>query len=253
MINNFHEIESFIKFEPGSFYRFEVLVRNTDGHNILHTPEMSNRQKNILIKSYYVESQEYLDSIKHEMIQLATVTGARIYMSLDRKNNLKLIQELAKEMTSIVNNTIDGTRYGIKSLSNLITSKTSVKEVSDKNMRTIMFDVDTRSQVVLRAVRKYITNSGQIPYVLDSKQGYHVFCYKKFDNSNWKTELLPILVDVILNRYEATEQQAKKSAEQILQNYVNVEDNRLALVYHPAANCKYTPLPELPFKIKEKV
>ena len=34
MINNFNVIDNFLQFEEGTFYKFELLVRNTDGENI---------------------------------------------------------------------------------------------------------------------------------------------------------------------------------------------------------------------------
>ena len=35
MIDNFKTIENFMQFEEGTFYKFELLVRNTDGENEL--------------------------------------------------------------------------------------------------------------------------------------------------------------------------------------------------------------------------
>ena len=90
-INNFPVIEQFLEFEQGTFYKFELLVRNTDGNNPLYQEGYSNTNKNILIKSWYVDSKEYYEKIKHEMINLSNLTGARLYMTLDRKSNLKLV------------------------------------------------------------------------------------------------------------------------------------------------------------------
>ena len=35
MINNFNVIDNFLQFKEGTFYKFELLVRNTDGYNVL--------------------------------------------------------------------------------------------------------------------------------------------------------------------------------------------------------------------------
>ena len=77
MIDNFKTIEKFLKFEEGTFYKFELLIRNTDGNNVLYENAYSNTNKNILIKSWYVDNNEYLQKIKNEMITMANLTGAR--------------------------------------------------------------------------------------------------------------------------------------------------------------------------------
>ena len=47
MINNFSIIDNFLQFEDGTFYKFELLVRNTDGNNILYQKGYSETNKNI--------------------------------------------------------------------------------------------------------------------------------------------------------------------------------------------------------------
>ena len=68
MIDNFKVIDKFLQFEEGTFYKFELLVRNTDGKNILFPERVSNTNRNILIKSWYVDTKDYYEKIKHEMI-----------------------------------------------------------------------------------------------------------------------------------------------------------------------------------------
>ena len=51
MIDNFKVIDTFLQFEEGTFYKFELLVRNTDGENELFPERCSNTNRNILIKS----------------------------------------------------------------------------------------------------------------------------------------------------------------------------------------------------------
>ena len=65
-ISNFKVIDSFLQFEQGFFYKFELLVRNTDGENELFPERCSNTNRNILIKSWYIDSKEYYEKIKHE-------------------------------------------------------------------------------------------------------------------------------------------------------------------------------------------
>lgn len=232
MIDNFNTIDSFLKFEEGYFYKFEALIRNTDGENPLYYEGMSNTNKNILIKSWYVDTQEYYEKIKNEMKVLCNLTGARLYITLDRKSNKCLIRELFNKINQIITGVLNGNKYGIKSLNKLISSTTSSLETSDKSNRTIMFDIDTKDQDVLDGILLYITNKKQQPYVLETKKGYHVFCYKKFNILEWEKEAIDGFIkhvgvyQVKLSRLANIEQFVKDIKQ------VSVIENQLGLVYY---------------------
>lgn len=240
MINNFDKIEQFLEFEKGSFYKFELLLRNTDGNNDLYQEGYSKTNKNILIKSWYVDNADYLQKIKHEMITLANLTGARIYMTLDRKNNLSLVQELITKFTNVLCELAHGNEVSIKTISKILSSKTSVLETSDKKYRTLMFDVDTKDKNILNSVVKYIESKGQTSYVVDSRKGYHVFCYRKFDHSDW----LDFITHSIGQNFVPTDKTNASvdyavylaNAQDALKEQVAVQPNSLVLVYHPGKN-----------------
>ena len=232
MIHNFNVIENFMQFEKGTFYKFECLVRNTDGENILYEEGFSKTNKNILVKSWYVDNLEYYNKIKQEMIKMCNLTGARLYITLDRKSNVKLVQELIHALTDTLCDMIQGKEIGIKSLSKIFASKTSVKETSDKKFKTIMFDVDTKDVDTLDCIQLYIENKGQKPYILETKKGYHVFCYRKFDICKWQQESIDIWVDYCKDNCTLEQVQ---SLTHSIKEYVSVKDNELGLVYHPNA------------------
>ena len=121
LIDNFEEIEDFMRFqfEDGLFFKFEALVRNTDGSNDLYEEGYSNTNKNILIKSWYIDSPEYYVRAKKEMITLCNMTGARLYMTCDAKSNKKLIQTIVKEVNDMVLATLQGSVFGVKKLNKL--------------------------------------------------------------------------------------------------------------------------------------
>lgn len=232
MIDNFNTIDSFLNFEEGYFYKFEALIRNTDGENPLYYEGISNTNKNILIKSWYVDTQEYYEKIKNEMKVLCDLTGARLYITLDRKSNKCLIKELFNKVNQIITGVLNGNNYGVKSLNKLISSTTSILEVSDKQKRTVMFDIDTKDQDVLDSILLYITNKKQQPYVLETKKGYHVFCYKKFNIIEWEKETIHGFIKYIgvyqvnLSRLANIEQFVKDIKQ------VSVIENQLGLVYY---------------------
>ena len=233
MIDNFKVIDNFLQFEEGTFYKFELLVRNTDGENILFPERVSNTNRNILIKSWYVDTKDYYEKIKHEMVTLSNITGARLYVTLDRKDNVKLVQNLLHSYTDSLVAICNGQKPSIKNLSKVFASETSKVENSSKSTKTIMFDVDTKDEDVLNELKQYITDHNQVPYVLETKKGYHVFCYRKFDISSW-------LQCTTENHFKNTTFEnpiAKKdfitSRRSYLQEVVSVKENELGLVYHP--------------------
>ncbi len=238
MISNFSVIDNFLQFESGTFYKFELLVRNTDGVNELFIDGCSNTNKNILIKSWYVDNREYYEKIKHEMIALADITGARLYMVLDKKENIKLVQNLIHTFTNTLCTLVSNQMLSIKSISKAFASETSKVESSCKNTKTIMFDVDTKDERILQLVIDYIQSKKQQPYILDTKKGFHVFCYKKFNHSDW--------LDWIINNYSkhmefkeaVAENNYESSFKSRMQEVVSVKENELGLVYHPMKQWK---------------
>ena len=233
MIDNFKVIDNFLQFEEGTFYKFELLVRNTDGYNELFKEGYSETNKNILIKSWYVDTKDYYEKIKHEMITLSNLTGARLYVTLDRKDNVKLCQSLIKAYTDDLVAIVNSQKPSIKSISKTFVSETSKVENSSKRTKTIMFDVDTKDEDVLNELKQYITDHNQIPYVLETKKGYHVFCYRKFDISSW----LQLTAENHFKNTTFENPTAKKdfitSRRSYLQEVVFVKENELGLVYHP--------------------
>lgn len=231
MIDNFHVIDNFLQFEfdGGSFYKFELLVRNTDGENALYKEGYSNVNKNILIKSWCVDSEFYYNKIKHEMVTLANMTGARLYVTLDRKDNKKLVQSIARRFFDLSIDMANGAEPAINGIAKAFASETSKVENSCKNKRTMMFDVDTKEGIVLEAIICYIRSKEEIPYILDTKKGYHVFCYRKFDSSNWEQDVVQAFIDTYTGqKVEDIEKLAHLVKENVSMNF-----NELGLVYHP--------------------
>lgn len=229
MIDNFNVIDNFLQFEEGTFYKFELLVRNTDGENILFPERVSNTNRNILIKSWYVDNKEYYENIKHEMITLSDLTGARLYVTLDRKDNVKLVQSLIHAFTDTLCSICNGQKPSIKNIAKTFASETSKVENSNKATKTIMFDIDTKEGIVLEALVCYIRGNGQIPYILETKKGYHVFCYRKFNISNWQQDTVQSFIDT----YTGNKVEDFVKLTHLVKENVSVKENELGLVYHP--------------------
>lgn len=229
-VDNFKVIDNFLQFEEGTFYKFELLIRNTDGENILFSKGSSSTNKSILIKSWYIDTKEYYEKIKHEMVTLSNITGARLYVTLDRKDNVKLVQSLVHAFTDTLCAICNGQKPSIKSISKIFASETSKVENSNKSTKTIMFDVDTKDEIIVDSVCNYIESKGQKPYMLKTKKGYHIFCFRKFNHQDWQKECL----EWISNDWDI-----KDSRDEIISYHdkfnetVSVKENELGLVYHP--------------------
>ena len=227
-------IDNFLQFEEGTFYKFELLVRNTDGENILFPERCSNTNRNILIKSWYVDTKDYYEKIKHEMVTLSNITGARLYVTLDRKDNVKLCQSLIKAYTDDLVAIVNSQKPSIKSISKTFASETSKVENSSKSTKTIMFDVDTKDRDILEPVISYIISKGQEAFVLDTKKGYHVFCYRKFNLADWLDFCVNDHFKLVKFEDAISEKDYKTSYTARFKELVSVKENELGLVSIPS-------------------
>ena len=83
-INNIDKIKPLLNFEnEGDFYMLYVFKRKKDQPK----EESSNHQSVRTIKSYCIESIEYLDKRYEEIKQLCEVFKARAYIHVQRQNH----------------------------------------------------------------------------------------------------------------------------------------------------------------------
>ena len=197
--------------------------------------------KNILIKSWYVDNKDYYEKIKHAMITMANLTGARIYITLDRKDNVKLVQGLLHSYTDSLCAIVKGQKPAIKNLSKTFASETSKEENSSPKFRTIMFDVDTKEENIKKSVIDYIemehvTPKGEVcpkvkAHVLETKKGYHIFCFRKFNHTDWLQECVKNYIFYTNNQLSNAE--ILGYLHNNFKEVVSVKANELGLVYHP--------------------
>ena len=238
MIDNFETVENFMQFEEGTFYKFELLVRNTDGENELFPERCSNTNRNILIKSWYVDNFEYYKKIKQEMVTMANLTGARLYITLDRKDNVKLVQNLIHSFTDTLCAICNGQKPSIKNIAKTFASETSKVENSSKTTKTLMWDVDTKQIEIVNHVHEYIRSKGQEPFTLKTKKGYHVFCYRKFNHADWLDWCVEHQFKYAHFENAIAEKDYRTSFTARFKELVSVKENELGLVYHPMKSCE---------------
>ena len=100
MINNLEIIKPLLNFEnEGDFYMVYVFKRKKD-----QTTDKSNHQSVRTIKSYCVDSIEYLEKRYDEIQQLCEMFKARAYIHIQKQNHkdvaLEMIPQIVKRIQS---------------------------------------------------------------------------------------------------------------------------------------------------------
>lgn len=96
MINNFEQIKGLLKFEDENDFYFVQILQRTKEH-----PDLG--KNNRLLKAYYITSLEKLDKYTPEMITLAKIFNARIYIHLNRRNAKKIALEMMEDLAHCIN------------------------------------------------------------------------------------------------------------------------------------------------------
>lgn len=189
IIDNTNNLKKIMEFNPSkSYYKFVCLIRAKDYEDGI-MPLSNKEKREILVKQWFVDSQESLDKQLPDMLKMTEMFRCRLYMCLDRKSTMKTLVQMRNQ----VNNYLDpflgneNPSCSVKAINKITTSASSVSESSDKGNRRWMFDIDTLHPDVKDFVVKYC---GQ--YYLatfKTKNGYHVIARKEFNTRNFNKEL----------------------------------------------------------------
>ncbi len=163
MIDNFQQIKALLNFEsPEDFYFVQVLQRKKEH------PELGNNSR--LIKCYYIFNLEQLDKRKEEMIKLAEVFNARIYIHLNKRNvrriGFEMMEDLAKRLK-------DGTTESLHH----IYDSTCGKHHQDKNKKWIV-DIDHKNSATIGIIKSYLyfiaPEGEKILAQIETLNGFHL-------------------------------------------------------------------------------
>lgn len=180
MIDNIDVVKSLLNFSnPGDFYMLYVFKRKKDQPE----GERDNHQSVRTIKTYCVDSIEYLDKRYDEIKQLCEMFKARAYIHVQKQNH----QDVSLEMLSALAQRIKNGTQNQKGLFDSV-----VGQIKTQEKRWIV-DVDTKDKIFLRDITMdlmMIQPSGnKIEKVVPTKNGYHLIT-KKFNVMEFK-ELYP--------------------------------------------------------------
>lgn len=217
IIDNMPTLLKLIDFQDGDYYKFEAIIRNKDGLNALCTNPGSTS-----IKYWLISNWDELEKLYPVMQEFCNVTGARLYMTLDRKNIKKTFINTSKTLFDTLTEMMYGSNFSIHKINKIIASETSKKENSAKDCRTWMLDIDVNSEYMAKLAEEYL---GDLHIcTLKTPNGYHVISDKKFGADRFAD-----LYHTFLNNHKDN-----LSDEFIYSIFLNMtlKENALGLVYY---------------------
>ena len=171
MIDNIDVVKSLLNFsEPGDFYMLYVFKRKKDQPE----GERDNHQSVRTIKTYCVDSLEYLDKRYDEIKQLCEMFKARAYIHIQKQNH----RDVSLDMLALLAERI---KNGVQNQKGLFDSV--VGQIKTQEKRWIV-DIDTKDLDTLFEVSKFLIVlqpvGDKVEAVIPTKNGVHLIT-KKFD------------------------------------------------------------------------
>lgn len=181
IINNTHQLNKVMEFNPSlSYYKFVCLIRAKDYED--GKMPLSNKEKQeILVRQWFVDSQESLDKQLPDMLKMTEMFKCRLYMCLDRKSTMKTLVQMRNQINNYLDPFLgnDKPSCSVKAINKVTASSSSVSESSDKGVRRWMYDCDSLSPSLEERVRN---ECGQFYLAtFKTKNGYHVVAKREFN------------------------------------------------------------------------
>ena len=181
IINNTNQLKKVMEFNPTlSYYKFVCLIRAKDYED--GEMPLSNKEKQeILVRQWFVDSQESLDKQLPDMLKMTEMFKCRLYMCLDRKSTMKTLVQMRNQVNNYLDPFLgnDKPSCSVKAINKVTASASSVSESSDKGVRRWMYDCDSLSPSLEERVRN---ECGQFYLAtFKTKNGYHVVAKREFN------------------------------------------------------------------------
>lgn len=170
MINNLELIKPLLNFDnEGDFYMLYVLKRKKD-----QTTDKSNHQSVRTIKSYCIDSIEYLEKRYDEIQQLCEMFKARAYIHIQKQNH----KDVALEMIPQIVKRIQSGQINQKHVFDSVVGQLKTYE------KRWIVDIDVRDREFVGEVWEFINSirpeGPKIEVAIPTKSGYHLIT-KRFD------------------------------------------------------------------------
>ena len=177
MIDNIEQITDLLNFEDeGDFYMLYVLKRKKDQPE----GERDNHQSVRTIKTYCVESVEYLEKRYDEIKMLCETFKARAYIHVQKQNHFDVSLNLLIEISQRIKNGVHKQQHVFDSV---------VGKLQTKEKRWVV-DVDTKDPAEVLKVKGVIYNKWKPEGIktlelIRTKNGFH-WITERFDVMEFK-------------------------------------------------------------------
>ena len=171
MINNLELIKPLLNFEDeGDFYMLYVLKRKKDQPE----GERDNHQSVRTIKSYCINSIEYLEKRYDEVMQLCEIFKARAYIHVQKQNHKDVAMNMITEIVSRIQSGQINQQHVFDSVVGQIKTqeKRWIIDVDNKDVKELV-----RITEVVHATRP---EGDKLDACIPTKNGYHLIT-KRFD------------------------------------------------------------------------
>lgn len=93
MVDNFKELKQYMDFsDEEKFYYLQILARSKDG----------NDKATKVVRNYFINNEEYLDSHKQQIKDLCNFFNARAYLRLNRRSYRDVAFEDLKQLSNLL-------------------------------------------------------------------------------------------------------------------------------------------------------
>lgn len=171
MINNLDIIKPLLNFtDEGDFYMLYILKRKKDQPK----DERDNHQSSRTIKTYCIDSLDYLDSKYEEIIQLSELFKARAYIHIQKQNH----KDVALDMMMLLAERIKNGQHNQNNLFESVVGKSKrmenrwIVDIDDKDEKEL-----AKTIAILDETRP---EGNKVEAVIPTKSGYHLIT-KRFD------------------------------------------------------------------------
>ena len=94
VINNMREVLKWMKFEPGTYYKFVALVRAKDFNDTVEPVLYAEKNKELFVRQWFIDSEKAFEKNWENMLCLCDALKARLYVTTDRKSTKKTIVKM---------------------------------------------------------------------------------------------------------------------------------------------------------------
>jgi hypothetical protein len=179
MINNIALIKPLLNFDnEGDFYMLYVFKRKKDQPEV----ERDNHQSVRTIKTYCIDSVEYLEKRYEEIQQLCEMFKARAYIHIQKQNHKDVAMNMITEIVSRIQSGQINQKHVFDSV---------VGQIKTQEKRWIV-DIDNNDEQYDREIQEYINTKcrpegNKIIANIPTKNGHHLIT-KRFDIQEFKKQ-----------------------------------------------------------------